>query len=109
MCWGSLYQEVMLWISRLPAFVIIEGPLALGVALWSDTLPSHVPGDILDFLVQLLDMRLNFLQVHLSFVVDHLSLMENTVHVAFQFFVFVNFAVAEFFDGLYKRSAPRID
>lgn len=91
----------MLWISRFPAFMIPKGSFTLCVTLWTQTLFAHIESDILNFFIQFFDVRLNFLQMHFAIVIDDFGLVENAIHVAFQFFIFMNFTVAKFFDCLY--------
>lgn len=88
------------WIMALPALMEIECLLACIRALRMNTFVQHILGNISDFLVPFVDVRMNFLQMHIAILIDDIGLLEDTVHVALELFIFVNIAVAELCNGI---------
>lgn len=97
---NASHEEIVLRIGHFPAFVIPESALTLIIPFRLQASSSHVERNLLDFLVQAFNVRLQFLQMHFAVRVDQPRFLENAIHVALEFLVFVNFAVTEFPDRL---------
>lgn len=98
--YNNLCQEIMMWIHLFPAFVNRKCAFTLIGSFRILACFEQRCGNLTEFLVHFVDVELNGVEMHFAGIIDQLEIVEQTVHVALHFGVFVNLAVTEFLDGL---------
>lgn len=89
-----------MWIHFLPAFVNGKGAFTLVGSFWTLACLQQWRGNLTEFLVHFVDVELNGVEMHFASIIDQFEIVEQTVHVALHFGIFVDLAVTEFLDGL---------
>lgn len=94
----------MVWIGGFPAFVNWESAFTLIGTLRILACFDQWVGNRTEFLVHFINVELNGVEMNFAGIIDQTEIVEQAIHVALHFGIFVHLTIAEFLDGLWNQN-----